>query len=75
MREWYAEMGFKSYHDPQDEPSAGPLDPFAFDFDYGDALSKEQLKGENAVPRSFGPTEANASWTVLIYQEVMGPLT
>jgi len=48
-------MGFKSYHDPQDEPSAGPLDPFAFDFDYGDALSKEQLKGENAVPSEFRP--------------------
>lgn len=34
----------ESYHDPQDEPSAEPLDPYAFDFDYGDALSKEQLK-------------------------------
>lgn len=55
MRERWAEMGFKSYHDPQDEPSAGPLDPFAFDFDYGDALSKEQLKGENAVPSEFRP--------------------
>jgi len=33
-----------SYHDPQDEPTAAPLDPYAFDFDYGDPLSKEQLK-------------------------------
>lgn len=37
---------FESYHDPQDEPSAQPLDPHAFDFDYGDTLSKEQLKGK-----------------------------
>lgn len=41
-----SDRGFKSYHDPQDEPSAQPLDPRAFDFDYGDALSKEQLKSK-----------------------------
>ena len=35
----------QAYHDPQDEPTAEPLDPSFFDFDYGEALSKEQLKG------------------------------
>ena len=48
-------MGSKSYHDPQDEPLADPLDPFAFDFDYGDALSKEQLKGEKPIVPAFRP--------------------
>jgi len=32
------------YHDPQDEPTAEPLDPSFFDFDYGDPLNKEELK-------------------------------
>lgn len=35
----------QSYHDPHDEPTAEPLDPSFFDFDYGEALTKEQLKG------------------------------
>ncbi|KAI9069004.1 mitogen activated protein kinase-like protein [Trametes sanguinea] len=34
----------EAYHDPQDEPTAEPLDPSFFDFDNGDPLSKEQLK-------------------------------
>jgi len=33
------------YHDLEDEPTAEPLDPRFFDFDMGEALSKEQLKG------------------------------
>ncbi|EDR08102.1 uncharacterized protein LACBIDRAFT_250005 [Laccaria bicolor S238N-H82] len=32
------------YHDPEDEPTAQPLDPAFFDFDFGDPLPKEQLK-------------------------------
>jgi hypothetical protein len=36
----------QSYHDPQDEPTAESLDPYSFDFDYGEPLSKEQLKGK-----------------------------
>jgi mitogen-activated protein kinase 1/3 len=32
------------YHDPQDEPTADPLDPSFFDFDNGDPLTKEDLK-------------------------------
>lgn len=52
---------------------ADPLDPFAFDFDYGDALSKEQLKGEKPTFSAFRPAQANSHWTVLIYQEVMRP--
>ena len=45
-QEWSSDRGFKSYHDPQDEPSAEPLDPNAFDFDYVDTISKEGLKGK-----------------------------
>jgi mitogen-activated protein kinase 1/3 len=33
------------YHDPQDEPEAAQLDPSFFDFDNGEPLSKEELKG------------------------------
>lgn len=33
------------YHDPQDEPTAPPLDPSFFDFDNGVSLDKTQLKG------------------------------
>ncbi|TFK37954.1 kinase-like domain-containing protein [Crucibulum laeve] len=32
------------YHDPQDEPTAEPLDPSFFNFDNGDPLGKEELK-------------------------------
>ncbi|KAF9010288.1 kinase-like domain-containing protein [Cyathus striatus] len=32
------------YHDPNDEPTAEPLDPSFFDFDNGDSLGKEELK-------------------------------
>ncbi|KIL58206.1 hypothetical protein M378DRAFT_1026334 [Amanita muscaria Koide BX008] len=32
------------YHDPLDEPTAEPLDPSFFDFDYGDPINKEELK-------------------------------
>jgi hypothetical protein len=35
----------KPYHDPADEPAAEPIDPMFFDFDFGEPLSKEQLKG------------------------------
>ena len=35
----------QAYHDPQDEPTAEPLDPSFFNFDYGEALGKEELKG------------------------------
>ena len=34
------------YHDPEDEPTARPLEPDFFDFDRNkDDLTKEQLKG------------------------------
>lgn len=36
---------YKAYHDPLDEPTADPLDPSFFDFDYGEPLGKEALKG------------------------------
>ncbi len=35
----------ESYHDPEDEPSAKPLDPEFFDFDLQkDEISREELK-------------------------------
>ncbi|KAI0319851.1 Pkinase-domain-containing protein [Amylostereum chailletii] len=35
----------ESYHDPDDEPNAAPLDPSFFDFDGPEPLGKEDLKG------------------------------
>ncbi|KAG6907772.1 Mitogen-activated protein kinase 2 [Tephrocybe rancida] len=32
------------YHDPLDEPTASPLDPSFFNFDFGEPLGKEELK-------------------------------
>lgn len=40
------------YHDPQDEPTAEALDPSFFDFDNGDALGKEELKGASQITYS-----------------------
>ena len=34
------------YHDPQDEPTADPIDPSFFDFDNGENSKKEALKGQ-----------------------------
>ncbi|ETW78215.1 mitogen-activated protein kinase-like protein [Heterobasidion irregulare TC 32-1] len=34
----------ESYHDPDDEPIADPLDPSFFDFDSAEPLGKEELK-------------------------------
>lgn len=42
---WPELLFLQPYHDPQDEPTAEPLDPSFFDFDYGDPLNKEELKG------------------------------
>lgn len=36
---------FQAYHDPEDEPTAEPIDPSFFDFDSAVPLSKERLKG------------------------------
>ncbi|KXN81191.1 Mitogen-activated protein kinase CPK1 [Leucoagaricus sp. SymC.cos] len=41
------------YHDPQDEPEAAQLDPSFFDFDNGEPLSKEELKGIADVTSSL----------------------
>jgi mitogen-activated protein kinase 1/3 len=38
---------FQPYHDAEDEPTAEPLDPTFFDFDIGEPLSKEELKGKH----------------------------
>lgn len=35
-----------SYHDPNDEPTAPPLDSSFFDFDNGKQMDKDQLKGD-----------------------------
>jgi hypothetical protein len=45
-RQVFSDSLGKPYHDPQDEPTAEALDPSFFDFDNGDPLSKEELKGE-----------------------------
>jgi hypothetical protein len=39
-------MQFQAYHDPDDEPTAEPIDPSFFDFDSAIPLGKEKLKGE-----------------------------
>ena len=44
----------QAYHDPSDEPTAEPLDPSFFDFDNGDPLGKEQLKGRRGDLRLSG---------------------
>jgi hypothetical protein len=36
---------FQAYHDPDDEPTAEPIDPSFFDFDSAVPLGKEKLKG------------------------------
>jgi hypothetical protein len=36
----------QAYHDPDDEPTAEPIDPSFFDFDSAIPLGKEKLKGE-----------------------------
>jgi len=36
---------FQSYHDPEDEPTAEPIDPSFFDFDSAVPQGKEKLKG------------------------------
>jgi mitogen-activated protein kinase 1/3 len=40
-----ARFHLQPYHDPGDEPTAPPLDPNFFDFDYRTDLTKEELKG------------------------------
>ena len=42
----WTNMLFQPYHDAEDEPTAEPLDPTFFDFDIGEPLSKEELKGK-----------------------------
>lgn len=44
----------KSYHDPDDEPTAPPLDPSFFDFDGSEPLGKEDLKGAFSTQTSGG---------------------
>ena len=36
---------FQAYHDPDDEPTAEPIEPSFFDFDSAVPLGKEKLKG------------------------------
>ena len=38
------------YHDLEDEPTADTIDPSFFDFDTGEAMSTEQLKGSLYCP-------------------------
>ena len=59
------------YHDPQDEPTAEPLDPSFFSFDNGEQMRKEDLKGMRVPPRARRPSADPQS--VLIYEEVTRP--
>jgi mitogen-activated protein kinase 1/3 len=49
-----------SYHDPQDEPTAEPIDPSFFDFDNGENSKKEALKEliYEEVTRPYNPPSA-----------------
>lgn len=58
----------KPYHDPMDEPTAPPLDPSFFDFDNGNPLSKEELKG--TFPALHPHAHIDRLLPELIYQEV-----
>jgi hypothetical protein len=48
---------FQAYHDPDDEPTAEPIDPSFFDFDSAVPLGKEKLKGAHFFKKI--PTVAN----------------
>ena len=43
---------FQAYHDPDDEPTAEPIDPSFFDFDSAVPLGKEKLKGKLSTSHS-----------------------
>lgn len=68
---------FQPYHDPQDEPTADPIDPSFFDFDFGDPMSKEDLKGtlHPICLSSLQNHGTDAPTPVLIYNEIMRPDT
>jgi serine/threonine protein kinase len=59
----------ESYHDPQDEPVADPLDPSIFDFE-NEKLTKEDLKGSSLASKGLTGTDTT---TELIYREVVNP--
>ena len=50
---------FQAYHDPEDEPTAEPIDPSFFDFDSAVPLSKERLKGARANQFQKNPIVTN----------------
>ena len=62
------------YHDPQDEPTADPIDPSFFDFDNGEQSGKEALKGEFFIVliSSFSLYMLQPL-TELIYEEITRP--
>jgi hypothetical protein len=63
---------FQAYHDPEDEPTAEPIDPSFFDFDSAVPLPKERLKGARA---NIFPKEPDCDQypigLALIYNEVI----
>jgi len=72
-RRLYSRRSPQPYHDPQDEPDAAPLDPSFFDFDNGEPLKKEELKGISHPSVSL--TRLAHTGVVLIYEEVTRPPT
>jgi mitogen-activated protein kinase 1/3 len=63
----------KPYHDPQDEPFANPLEPSFFDFDNGDPLGKEELKGMIFILGTQLMLLNLVRHIVLIYNEITRP--
>ena len=63
----------QAYHDPSDEPTAEPLDPSFFDFDNGDPLGKEELKGMQHIMSPAQVADIVNALTVMIYEEVTKP--
>jgi mitogen-activated protein kinase 1/3 len=61
------------YHDPQDEPLAKPLEPSFFDFDNGDPLGKEELKGMIFILGTQLMLLNLDRHIVLIYNEITRP--
>jgi mitogen-activated protein kinase 1/3 len=58
----------EAYHDPEDEPTATPLEPGFFDFDLmKDELSREELKRLLCVKRSWEIVPADKCR----YEEIM----
>lgn len=62
---------FQAYHDPEDEPTAEPIDPSFFDFDSAVPLGKEKLKGARVNFLKNDDRDQYPIGLALIYNEVV----